>query len=70
MFEIERDFVKAEKTAPLYRKEHPNLNSIGVLRSTLRIANPNYTKAIENSDGTIIDIKPERLKKYRLYDLL
>jgi len=65
--EVERDIKKVEYQILQYRKTHPKLNSIGVMRSGLRIANPNYDVRVSREDGSVSPIPLNRLLEYRKY---
>lgn len=61
--EIERDLNRGDKASKEYLKRRSHLNTVGVLRSTLRIVNPNYMCMVRNGDASII----RNLKDYESY---
>lgn len=69
MFEIEKDINKEEFGILQYRQKRRTLNTVGIMRCGLRIANPNYILQVENN-WEINPITPSRLAEYRIYSNL
>jgi predicted nucleic acid-binding protein len=65
MSEIERDMNKVAYAILQYRKKYTVLNSIGIIRGGLRIANRNYKFQVNSLDGSIIKIPQESLDEYK-----
>lgn len=64
--DIERDINKVPNGIAEYREAKPHLNSIGVLRCALRIANPLCNKAV-NENG-VVETEMGRYQSYRKFD--
>ncbi len=64
--EIERDLSRGDKAAKEYLKLRGHLNTVGVLRSTLRIVNPNYMYSVRNGNSSKVSnlTSYERYRKY------
>ncbi len=69
MSQVERDIIKSAPSHKKYLETQPHLNSVGVIRSGLRVANPNYTIEIQKiNDGIPTFMDKEFLKQYRVFD--
>lgn len=65
--EIERDIDRVKIGISEYRKDKPHLNSIGILRCGLRIANPLCNKTVLKS-GRLSEVDINSYEPYRYFD--
>jgi hypothetical protein len=66
IIDVENDIIKSEPAMGEYRKKHPHLNTIGILRACLRIANPLFTTTV-NRDSSVSSLSLDNTKKYEKF---